>query len=123
MPIRFLFDENIPSRLWTAVVRHNALGIDPIDATQVGDPPDLQGGSQDPEILVWAEAEDRILVSYDLSTIPSFLDDHLRAGRRSPGVFLIRHGATLREVVDFLALVAYASEPWEWADHCQFIPI
>ncbi len=123
MPIRFLFDENIPSRLRTAVVRHNALGIDPIDAIQVGDPPDLPRGSQDPEILVWAEGEDRVLVSHDLSTIPNFLDDHLRAGRHSPGVFLIRHGATLREVVDFLVLVAHASEPWEWADRCQFIPV
>ena len=29
MPIRFLFDENLPGRLRSAVVRHNARGIDP----------------------------------------------------------------------------------------------
>ena len=38
----------------------------------------------------------------------------------------MRHNAgvgIMREVVDFLVLAAYASEPWEWADRCQFIPI
>ena len=122
MPIRFLFDENLPGRLRSAVERHNATGLALIEAVQVGLPPDLPLGSEDPEILIWAERESRILVSLDLSTLPLFLDDHLRAGRHSPGIFLIRHGATLRDIVDFLALAAHASEPWEWADRCQFIP-
>ncbi len=93
-----------------------------VDAVPVGGPPDLPLGSEDPYILLWAEREDRILISHDLRTLPAFLADHLRAGHRSPGLFLIRHGASLREVVDFLVLVAHASEPWEWADRCQFIP-
>jgi hypothetical protein len=95
----------------------------PHDAIQVVDPPDLPRGSQDPDILIWAEGEARILVSHDLSTLPRFLADHIRAGRHSPGIFLIRHGTTLCEVVDFLVLVAHASEPWEWADRCRFIPV
>jgi predicted nuclease of predicted toxin-antitoxin system len=123
MAIRFLVDENLHGRLWSAVVHHNARGVDPIDAVQVGDPPDLPRGSEDPDILIWAEREDRILVSRDLSTLPHFLSDHLQAGHHSPGVFLIRRGTTLHEVVDFLVLAAYASEPWEWTDRCQFIPV
>jgi len=90
---------------------------------QVGDPPDLPRGSEDPDILIWAEREDRILVSSDLSTLPNFLSDHLQAGRHSPGVFLIRRGTTLKEGVESLMLAAYASEPWEWKDRCQFIPL
>jgi hypothetical protein len=83
----------------------------------------LPRGSQDPDVLIWDEAEGRILVSQDLSTLPNFLADHLLAGRHSPGIFLIRHGAGLREVLDCLLLVAHASEALEWADRCQFIPI
>ncbi len=94
MPIRFLFDENLPGRLSSAVVRHNARGIHPLDVVQVGEPSDLPRGSQDPDVLIWAEGADRILVSHDLSTLPDFLADHQRAGRHSPGIFLIRHGAT-----------------------------
>src|SRR5262249_19224891 len=123
MPLRYLLDENLAGRLWSALMRHNARGIDLVDAIQVGDPPDLPRGSQDPDILIWAEAEDRILVSEDLSTLPIFLTNHLEAGRHSPGIFLIRHGSALKEVVDFLVLAAHASEPWEWADRCQFIPV
>src|SRR4051812_10045832 len=113
MPVRFLLDENLPARLWSAVVRHNPPGLAPIDVIRVGDPPELPRGTQDPDILIWAEGADRILVSQDLSTLPLFLADHLRAGRHSPGIFLIRHGASLRAVVDCLILVAHASEPWE----------
>lgn len=123
MPIRFLLDENLPLRLWSAIVRHPQPGLAPIDVIRVGDPPDLPRGTQDPDILIWAEREGRILVSEDLSTLPNFLADHLHAGRHPPGIFLIRHGANLRTVVDCLILVAHASEPWEWADRCQFIPI
>jgi predicted nuclease of predicted toxin-antitoxin system len=123
MALRFLLDENLPGRLWAAVMRHNARGINLVDAIQVGDPPALPRGSQDPDILIWAEAEDRILVSEDLSTLPIFLANHLQSGRHSPGIILIRHGTTLKEVVEFVVLAAHASEPWEWADRCQFIPV
>jgi len=121
MSIRFLFDENLDDPLRSAVARHNARGIDPIDAVQVGGPPDLPRGSDDPDILIWAEREGRILASFDQSTLPNFSSDHLQAGRHSPGIFLIRRGATLTEVVDFLLLATYASEPWEWEDRWQFI--
>jgi hypothetical protein len=123
MTICFLFDENRDHPLRSAVARHNARGIDPIDAVQVDDPPDRPRGSDDPDILIWAEREGRILVSFDRSTLRNFLSDHLQAGHYSPGIFLIRRGTTLREVIDFLVLATYASEPREWENRCQFIPI
>jgi hypothetical protein len=123
MTIRFLFDENVPDPLLSAVARHNLRGVDPIDAIQVGAPPDLPLGTEDPDILIWAEREGPILVSHDVRSLPLFLFDHVRAGHSSPGVFLIRRRAALREVVDFLVLAAYASESWEWKDGVQFIPL
>jgi hypothetical protein len=106
MTNRFLFDENLDDALRSAVAQHDTRGIDPIDTVQVGDPPDLPSGSADPDILIWAEREGRILVSFDRSTLPIFLADHLQAGHHSPGVFLIRRGATLRDVSDFLVMAA-----------------
>jgi predicted nuclease of predicted toxin-antitoxin system len=122
MALRFLIDENLLDRLSRALARYNASGNNPIDAVQIGDIPDLPRGMDDPEILLWAEGNERILISFDLSTIPLFLSDHLQSGHHSPGVFLIRKGSHLRDVIDFLVLAAYASEPWEWKDRCQFIP-
>lgn len=122
MALRFVLDENQRGLLWRAVVRHNQLGLNVLDVVRVGDPPDLRLGSIDAEILQWCEREDRILVSFDKTTLAGHLASHLHAGHHSPGVFLLRRGARLLQVVDHLALVAYASDPWEWQDRIEFIP-
>ena len=50
MPLRFLLDENLRGgALWRAIQRHNAGGIDLLEATRVGDPVDLPCGSLDPD--------------------------------------------------------------------------
>jgi hypothetical protein len=72
MPLRFVFDENQRGLLWRAAVRHNQAGVFPLDVVRVGDPTDLPLGSNDPDVLRWSEREDRILVSYDKTTILPF---------------------------------------------------
>jgi len=123
MALRYVLDENLWRPLWTAVLRHNIRGLDPLDAIPVGVPPDLPLGSFDQDIIAWAEREDRILVSFDRSSLPVSLADHLHAGYHSPGIFLVRPAASVPEVLDFLVLADQASEPWEWRDRCQFIPL
>jgi len=118
----FLFDENIPSRLFRAVQRHNGRGQDPLDVVRVGEPDDLPLSSDDRTILAWAEREGRILVSEDKATMPAHLDSHLKAGYRSPGVFLVRPGATIPKLIEFLVLVGYASEGEEWENRVEFVP-
>jgi uncharacterized protein (DUF362 family) len=67
--LRYLLDENLRGVLWRAIQRHNALSVYAIDLVQVGDPPDLPLGSLDPDILLWAERQGRILVSLDKKTL------------------------------------------------------
>jgi hypothetical protein len=108
--------------LWRAVVRHNQLGVYLLDVICVGDLPDLPLGSTDADILRWSEREQRILVTFDKTTLPQHLAAHLQAGNHCPGVFMLRRGSRLSQVVNHLALAAYASEPWEWLDRIEFIP-
>jgi len=122
MVLRFVLDENQRGLLWRAIIRHNQFGVYPVDAVRVGDPPGLPLGSSDPEILRWCESEERILVSFDKTTMAGHIAAHLQAGRHFPGVFLLRRGSRVPQVVDHLALVAHASEAWEWADRIEFIP-
>lgn len=122
MLLRYLLDEHLRGVLWQAVQSHNAQGVHPIDVLRVGDSPDLLLGATDPEILQWAEREGRLLVSRDESTMKTHLVDHLQAGRMSPGVFLIRRGSTLADVVFFLVAAVYASDPVEWQDQYSYIP-
>ncbi len=122
MALRFVLDENQRGLLWRAIVRHNQLGVNPVDVVRVGDPLDLPLGTSDPDLLIWCEREDRILVSFDKTTLASHLAAHLNAGGHSPGIFLLRRGSRLALIVDHLALAAHASEASEWSDRIEFIP-
>jgi hypothetical protein len=122
MPLRFVLDENQRGLLWRAIVRHNQTGINVLDVIRVGDLPDLPLGSNDWDILLWCEREDRILVTFDKATMAGHLAQHLQAGHHCPGIFMLRRGSGLSRVVDHLVLVSSASEPWEWKDRIEFIP-
>ncbi len=122
MPLRYLLDEQLRGILWRAIQRHNLTGVDRIDVIRVGDPPDLPLGTPDPDILHWTEREDRILVSWDKSTLPVHLANHQQAGHHSPGIFLIRQRCALSVVVDFLAYAAHQSDPVDWQEQIVRIP-
>jgi hypothetical protein len=47
MPLRYLLDENQRGVLWHVIQRHNARGVDPIDAVRVGDLPELPLGADE----------------------------------------------------------------------------
>ncbi len=122
MPLAFLFDENQRGLLWRAALRHNRKSTDHLDIVRVGDPTDLPRGTRDPEILAWAENANRILVTFDKATMAAHLAAHLQTGRHSPGIFMLRRGCSLPQVVAHLVLAAYASEPWEWQDRIEYVP-
>ena len=122
MPIPFVLDENARGPFGQAIQTHNRGGVHPIDAVRVGDRPDLPLQASDPEILAWAEQTGRILLTYDESTMPGHWLDHLRAGRHSPGVFIIREIVPLREIVENLVIRAYASDPSKWWDRLEYFP-
>lgn len=79
--LQFLLDEDTPGPLADAIDRHNALALRmPIDAVRVGQFAAPPTGAPDPDNLIWAEGEDRILVSRDHNTLRQHLADHLAAG-------------------------------------------
>jgi hypothetical protein len=123
MALRFVLDENLRGGgLWQAIQQHNARGAQPIDVVRVGDPPDLPLGTADPDILLWAEREGRILVTLDQQTMPGHLTRHLQAGHHSPGILVVRHRAPVPQVIDALVLVAYAADPANYKDTLDHIP-
>jgi hypothetical protein len=120
--LRFLLDEHLRGPLWLAIARHNAKGGFPIDAARVGDTPDLPLGSDDATILLWAEAQDRILLTEDVHTMPVHLAGHLQRGRQSPGVFVISDSCSIGQLVRFLELVAHAGEPADYQNAITYVP-
>jgi hypothetical protein len=119
--LRYIPDEDSRGVLWRAIRRHNRSTTLPLDVTRVGDEPDLPLSVSDPQILLWAERENRILISADRKTMVAHLSAHLSAGRHSPGLFIVLPGAKAENVIWFLVAAAYASEPDEWHDQVRFI--
>lgn len=124
MPLRYILDEHLRGPVWHAIVRHNVTAneVPRLDVVRVGDEAGVPLGADDSVILRWAEEDDRILVSADRSTLATHLADHLTAGHHSPGVFLVRPGTRLNDLVLFLSLAAHASEPSEWHNRVTYVP-
>ena len=121
MALAFLLDENLRGPLWRAIEMHNRRGGPPLDAVRVGDEDELPLGATDGEVLAWADRADRILVSFDRSTLPEELAERLARGERCPGIFLLRRSSRISKIVEFLVFAAYASDPEEWADRIQYL--
>jgi hypothetical protein len=122
VPLIFLLDEHLRGVARRAVRHHNAKSAYVIDAVWVGGPPDLPQGSLDPELLKWADTAGRILISHDRKSMPGHFQQHMMAGRHSPGVLLIRPGTTVAALVAELALIAHAGNPADYFDQIDFIP-
>ncbi len=122
MVLRYVLDEHFRGRLWKALQKHNSAGIDLVDTVRVGDLPGIPFGINDPSLLLWAEREQRVLITRDESTMPGHVADHLKTGHHSPGVFMVHRKSIFSQVVAFLVLAAYASKPGEWEDRIEYIP-
>ena len=122
MPLAYVLDEHLRGMLWQAIRQHNAASAFPIDGVQVGDPVDLSLGTSDPDILLWAEREGRVVVTLDRGTMPGHLTAHLQAGHQCAGIFIIRSKATIPQIVDYLVAAAYAADPAVLHDRYEYIP-
>lgn len=121
MPLRYLFDEHLRGTLPQVVVRVARREGFEVDVVQVGDLPSLPLGLSDPQLITWAESNERIIVSYDCTTLPTHLKRHLDSGGRSPGIFIARRPSSVA-LAEWLVLAAYASDPEEWQNRVTFLP-
>lgn len=122
MPLRYVLDEHLRGPLWRAIRQHNRGSTYPIDVLRVGDAVDLPLGSPDPDILLWAEREGRVIVSLDKGTMLGFLANHLHSGHHSAGVYIVRLHATIPRIVDHLVISAYLADPVLLQDSYEYIP-
>jgi predicted nuclease of predicted toxin-antitoxin system len=122
MSLAFVFDEHLRGPLRQAILRRNLSNDFALDVVRVGDPVALRLGATDAEILMWAEGENRLLVTEDRHTMATHLQIHLRGGRHCPGILITRIGVRVQELVECLELIAEAGKPGDFADAITYIP-
>lgn len=113
--LRLLLDENFHHDILRGL-RRQLPEADLLTVQEVG----LRGLS-DPELLAWATAQQRILVTHDLKTIPGYTYERLAAGESLAGVFALAD--TVREALEQLVLLLTCSEADEWANRVTYLPL
>jgi hypothetical protein len=117
--LRFLLDEHVSHTIQSQLLR-----LDPrIDVLVVGQPLAPPRGTSDPDLLMWIEKAGYLLVTGNRRTIPKHVQGHYAAGRRIPGIILLRRGVTVGEIIEQLYLLWVASEAEEYMDRLLYLPL
>ena len=115
--LRLISDHNFNGRILRGLTRRIP-HLDIVRATDVG-----LASIDDPELLEWAAAESRILMTHDANTIPGFAYDRVHAGLAMPGVFLVLKSMPIGQAIDELELAIKALAPDECKDLVAFFPL
>jgi hypothetical protein len=115
--IRLLADENLNNNIVRGV-RLRQPDIDLVRVQDVG-----LSGADDPTVLAWAAAQQRILLTHDVATITAFAYERVRTGKSMPGVFEVGFAVALRSAIDDIVLLATCSEEGEWEGQVQYLPL
>lgn len=118
MSVRFLLDENISPRIRVAIQRHHPH----IDVLRVGDEGAPPFATLDPDILLYLEQTQRLLVTKNRASMPGHVAAHLANNGKHWGIFRVRPNTSVRSILQTLALVAEASQAEEWINQMWWIP-
>lgn len=122
MAVKYLLDADLPAAIFSGLKREDP-SIDVLRVQQVG-----LRTAQDPEILAFAAAEGRILVSKDKATMRDFAGERIERGERMPGLLLIRPSyfrrrlSGLGEVIQELFRINRQTDSHDWENVIRFIP-
>jgi predicted nuclease of predicted toxin-antitoxin system len=80
-------------------------------------------GAGDPDILAWAAANNRIILTHDRATLPDYAYERLAAGEKLPGVFIVNDRFPIGEATREILLIIAVSEQPEWSDRVVYLPL
>ncbi|BAZ81752.1 DUF5615 family PIN-like protein [Sphaerospermopsis kisseleviana CS-549] len=119
MALNYLIDENV-NPIYTIQLRR--LNLD-LFILAVGDLTTPQKGTLDPEILIWCEENNFVLVTNNRKSMPVHLTDHIAQGHHIPGIFILNPKLSVGENIEQLLLIAEGSLDNEYQDRIKFLPI
>ena len=116
---RFLIDENLSPAYQTQLLRHEPS----LKVLSVGDEGVPPKSTKDPDILVWCEQNDFILITNNRDSMPQHLSGHLAAGHHVPGIFTIKRRVPMGLIIEELLTIVGASDEDEYVDRITYIPL
>ncbi len=114
-----LLDEHLTDAIANALHRHDPS----IRIRRIGDGIAPPFGSEDPDLLVWIESVDFVLITNNRGSMPIHLGAHMAAGRHVPGIIQVPKQFRISDLAEELALILGASMPGELVDRITYIRI
>lgn len=115
--LRLLADENFNGRILRALLRK----IPDLDVVRAQDTPLY--GRDDPTLLEFAAAENRIVLTHDIETLVGYAWERVRAGMSMPGVVVALTDRPIGQVLADLEVLLLASRPGELEEQIRFLPL
>lgn len=116
--MRLLLDEN-----FNGVVLRGVLRIKPdADILRAQDIPELLG-KDDPTVLAWAAAENRVLLTHDVETMTNYAYERVAAGLPMPGVFEVNQTVPIGQAIDDILILIECSIEGEWEGQVRYLPL
>lgn len=115
--LRLLADENFNGD----VVRGLLLRQPDLDIVRVQDVG--LAGAEDPNILAWAAANDRIVLTHDRATMADYAYERVAAGEEMAGLFILNDRFPVGRAIDEILLLVACSEQIEWKGRAVHLPL
>jgi Domain of unknown function (DUF5615) len=118
MTLNYLLDENVDPNYKIQILRRNP----DLVVWVVGEPDTPPKGTLDPEILLWCEEQDFVLVTNNRTSMPVHLNEHIAQNRHIPGIFILNPKLSMGQNLDELIFIAEAAFENEYQDQIVNLP-
>jgi hypothetical protein len=115
--LRLLADENFNGD----VVRGLLLRQPDLDVVRVQDVG--LAGADDPDILAWAAANNRIVLTHDRATLSDYAYERVAAGEEMAGVFILNDRFPVGRAIEEILLLVACTEQAEWSGRAVHVPL
>ena len=115
--IALLIDENFNQRILRGLKRR----IPELDYLLVQETEVFQ--QDDPLVLDWAAANNRVVVTHDVNTMTKYAFERLEAGQALPGVVLVPRDVPIGSAIEELAILLACSQPEEFPGRVIYLPL
>lgn len=110
-------DENFDYGILRGLLR-KLPGLDLVLAQDAG-----MTGADDPQVLEWAAAENRVLLTHDAQTMPVFAYKRVEKGDPMPGVIVVPQNMAIGDAIEELVLIIECCLKGELIDRVLRLPI
>jgi hypothetical protein len=115
--LRLLIDQNFDQDILRGLAQRIP-NLDAVTAYDMG-----LSATPDPELLAWAEANRRILVTHDHQTMPGHVADRIEAGGKVFGVVIVPQLMQIGRAIEDLEIIVMCSSEDEWENLVRYLPL